>query len=506
MYSKIHQLKTEKLNKSQVARMLGINVKTVIKYWNIEPQEYAKQLRQSYHRSSQLDEYKTNILARLREYPDSSASQIDDWLKEAYPESSFRSRTVRRYVAKLRKDYDLPKVINNRQYEAVEELPPGQQLQVDFGETTAATTGGRKKKLYCMTTVLAHSRFKYAEWSDQTFTTARLTVILRRAFEYIGGIPQELVFDQDKLIAVSENHGDILFTEEFERFKQSLHFKVYLCRKGDPESKGKIEAVVKYVKNNFAKHRLFTSLKDWNQAQLDWLVRTGNQKEHGTTKKVPATVHALEKQHLRPIPSVKLPEDIVTATVRKDNTILYKGNRYSLPLGTYQPGKKVAIAIMQDKLQLFDNQTNILIAEHVIAHGRGLLIKSSNHRRDNTLLINQLQEQTLALLQNTKVAQQFLTAIRKEKSRYARDQFQLLQLVANSHEPEIIEQAIAECLRLRFISAVSCRDMAEYLSSATRAKEQNPVIDETFPNKSVPSIKAEHRKVTAYTSLYGGMA
>ena len=111
-------------------------------------------------------------------------------------------------------------------------------------------------------------------------------------------MPKELVFDQDKLVIVSENHGDILYTQEFESFKQALRFKVYLCRKNDPESKGKVEAVVKYVKNNFAKHRLFTNITEWNQSQLEWLKRTGNQKEHGTTKKVPAEVLLIENRTL----------------------------------------------------------------------------------------------------------------------------------------------------------------------------------------------------------------
>jgi len=319
-------------------------------------------------------------------------------------------------------------------------------------------------------------------------------------------MPQELVFDQDKLVAVSENHGDIVFTEEFERFKQALHLKIYLCRKSDPESKGKIEAVVKYVKNNFAKHRLFTGIRDWNQAQIDWLERTGNQKEHGTTKKVPAKVHALEKQHLQPIPSIKLPEDILSAIVRKDNTILYKGNRYSLPLGTYEPSKTVKITIQENKLEIFDNQTDTLLAEHTITSGRGLLIKNNNHRRDNTVVINQLQSKTLETLSNTANAKQFLAAIRKAKSRYARDQFQILTTVAKHYSPEIVEKAIVECLRLKFISAVACRDMAEYIALSSKSCQSQTQPEEgSLPNGNVPVIQAEHRNVTAYTSLYGGM-
>ena len=64
---------------------------------------------------------------------------------------------------------------------------------------------------------------------------------------------KEIVYDQDKILAVSENSGDIIYTEIFQSFSNEMKFSIYLCRKSDPESKGKIEAVVKYAKNNFAK-------------------------------------------------------------------------------------------------------------------------------------------------------------------------------------------------------------------------------------------------------------
>jgi transposase len=507
MYSEIQQLKSEGLNKSQTARRLRLDIKTIIKYWDIDTQEFAEMSQKSWRRSSKLDKYQAQILARLKEYPDLSAAQIQDWLKELYPLSCFRERTVRRYVAALRKAHGLQKCIAYRQCEAVDELPPGQQMQVDFGEIIVPASGGHKRKVYCMATVLAHSRFKYAEWSDQPFTTPRLTAMLQRCFEYIGGMPQELVFDQDKLVAVSENHGDILYTEEFERLKQALRFKVYLCRKSDPESKGKVEAAVKYVKYNFAKHRLFTTLQDWNKAQLDWLERTGNAKEHGTTKKVPAKVHALEKQHLQPIPLIKLPEDILSATVRKDNTILYKGNRYSLPPGTYQPGRKIRLDLQEETLSLFDSQTDLPLAQHHLSQGRGLLIKSSNHRRDNTVVIDKLQEITMGKLGQTASAEQFLTSIRKEKRRYARDQFQLLASVAETYSAEIVQKAMNECLHLKLISAVSCRDIAQFLFQTSSTPLPGQLIKSSLPSNSItPMIQTEHRQLAAYSNLYGGIS
>ncbi|MCF3945064.1 IS21 family transposase, partial [Oceanobacillus sp. APA_J-2(6-2)] len=78
-------------------------------------------------------------------------------------------------------------------------------------------------------------------------------------------------------------------------------FKIYLCRKSDPESKGKVEQLIKFVKNNFANHRIFQDLESWQDSNLRWLKRTGNYKINHNTKKRPFEAHALEKQHLQKV-------------------------------------------------------------------------------------------------------------------------------------------------------------------------------------------------------------
>lgn len=503
MYSKIHELKAQKMKKSQVARELSLDPKTVSRFWNMTPEEFLAFRNKT--RQQKLDKYETVIVNRLREFPDLSAAQIMDWLIEIYEDKSLKERTVRRYVAWVRKKHQIPKPTTTRQYEAVEELPPGFQLQVDFGQTAVRKIGSSQATItvYCMGAVLSHSRHKYAQWSDKPLTTPRLVMMLKRCFEFYGGVPKELVFDQDKLVAVSENYGDIIFTAEFERFKQAMGFSVRLCRKGDPESKGKVEAVVKYLKNNFAKHRLYTSLADWNQAQLDWLERTGNAKEHGTTKKVPAQVFLLEKQYLRPVPNTKISEDILTVTVRKDNTILYKSNRYSVPLGTYQPGRKLAIEETADILKVIDPETGEILAEHTICRERGKLIKNRHHSRDLTAKVDELFEQVLAKLGNSLDAKKFLTAIRYEKRRYARDQFKLIEQLSDRYPADILAQAIAYCLKYQLYSAVDCRDAAQYFAAQDRAWSEVAATTHTVLPKRL-SLQTEQHNLNAYVRLYGG--
>jgi len=414
MYNEIYQLKNMGLNKSQVARQLGINVKTVSKYWDVDAEGFSEQLKQSNSRSQKLDKYHDVILGWLRQFPDISSAQVMDWLKEHYKFINCRGRTVRRYVSRLREKHNIQKKEASRQYQAVADPPMGRQMQIDFGEITVRKSTGGYIKIYGMGVVLSHSRYKYAEWSDKPLTTAAFIQMLGRCFDYIGGVPEELVFDQDKIIAVSENHGDIIYTFEFEKFKQAMGFNVWLCRKADPESKGKVEAVVKYMKRNFAVNRLFIDLKTWNQCCEDWLERTANIKRHGTTKKIPAEVFLLEKQHLKPVPFTNnIPKDIVTRAVRKDNTILYKSNRYSVPVGTYKPGLELELILKDDCIILYHLFTDQIVAKHKISPGKGVLIQNNNHLRDNSKKIDELYETTLKNLGGSNNTANFLKAIRQ---------------------------------------------------------------------------------------------
>ena len=98
-------------------------------------------------------------------------------------------------------------------------------------------------------------------------------------------MPVEIVYDQDRVLAVSENSGDIIYTEGFQNYIDTMKYKVRLCRGFDPQSKGKVGAVVKYAKYNFAINRIFTDIDSFNEASFKWLDRTGNGKKHEITKK-----------------------------------------------------------------------------------------------------------------------------------------------------------------------------------------------------------------------------
>lgn len=117
---------------------------------------------------------------------------------------------------------------------------------------------------------------------------------------------------------------------------------------------------------------------------MEWLQRSGNGNIHNTTKKRPIEVFTLEKSHLRPIshPLSMNAVDVtsITRAVRKDNTVRYLGNRYSVPLGTYRhPGTLVYVAVTEDnRLLLRDQPDGTILADHPIHTGSGKLIHHSS--------------------------------------------------------------------------------------------------------------------------------
>src|SRR5699024_6957677 len=237
----VHQLKKEGFRIAAISRKCDITRNTVYSYLEKDFDEAYEWVNTLRTRKRKLDPYQDHILGWLKEHPDLSASQISDWLEERCSFTDVGDSTVRTYVRELREKHHIPKTFTFRRYEALEELPKGQQLQVDFGEIKVPTFEGKWKKLYVVAFVLSHSRYKYSEWQDRPFTTHDVLRSHENAFEYYDGMPEEIVYDQDKLMTVSENGGDIIYTEAFQSYKQQRGFSVYLCRAADPESKGKVE-------------------------------------------------------------------------------------------------------------------------------------------------------------------------------------------------------------------------------------------------------------------------
>lgn len=506
----IYQLKQQGFKIRRIAKKLGISRTTVYKYLEKSPSEMSEWMASSQTRTKKLDPYEMLIHTWLSEHPDLSGAQIYDWLKERYKEElEVGESTVRRYVRELREKYSIPKTEEKRVYEAIPDPPMGQQAQVDFGQTTQKTSDGKEVKMYFISFVLSHSRYKYVEWLDKPFTTNDVIRTHENAFQFYGGIPNEIVYDQDSLMIVSENAGDLILTEKFQAYREERKLTLFVCRKADPESKGRIENVVGFVKKNFAKHRIFQNIEHWNEQCFLWLQRTGNGKVHNTTKKRPVEVFALEKQHLRPVTTKLVISNVdssITRTVRKDNTIVYKSNRYSVPLGTYQKCKEVYIEVEDDHLIVREQSDYAIIANHKISHEKGVLVQDRQHTRDRSIGIGTYITSLADRFENKEMAFDFLEELHKRYPRYIRDQLQMISKSFETFGMDIMNRTLLECVHRKIFSANQFNDMAQYLErqQESNKKDTSPVKRLKEVDTSVIYTKPQTRDVGDYLKLLEG--
>ncbi|MGG0511387.1 IS21 family transposase [Priestia megaterium] len=511
MYMEIQQLIKKGFSKSKVAEKLGVSRSTVYRNLKRSPSEMAEWVESLQTRKKKLDPYKELILTWLREHPDLSAAQVQDWLMERYKELEIGESTVRAYVRELRDEYKIAKETSPRDYEAIPDLPMGKQIQVDFGHTKQKTSNNKEVKLNFIAFVLSNSRYKYKEWLDRPFTTQDVIQAHENAFEWFNGIPEELVYDQDSLIVVSENGGDLILTREFQQYRETRSLTLRVCRKADPESKGKIENVVGFIKHNFAKYRVFQDIDSWNEQGWEWLHRTGNYKVHNTTKKRPVEVFSLEKQHLRPatgnINFLNNYENSITRSVHKDNTIRYLSNRYSLPLGTFHKHETVSIKETEDRhLLIYHSETGEFLAKHQIPIGRGLLIKDRKHTRDRTKGIDAFIDTVANRFGKTEMAYDYLDKLREKYPRYIRDQLQIVIRETEQNNDQIVTAALHECIKRNLYSATDFSDIVQYLKRQRRVHETtNDSAESVAPLNSISGwimeTEAQKRNVDAYTVL-----
>ena len=265
-----------------IARELGISRNTVRKYLRMDEAAIGEeQERRTRHK--QLDDYRDYIVTLLEQFTNLSAVKVLRKLKERHRELGVSDRSARRYIKAIKETVSLRQ---RRYYEPVESLP-GVQCQVDGGELRGVLLGGEAATVHFVVFVLSYSRLMYAGLSPRPIDTATFIRLHDAAFRYFGGRPEECVYDQTKLVVLHEQYRELELNQAFAAYATAAGFRIHACEGYDPESKGKVEAGVKYVKGNALAGEVFD---DWDHLEAhvrQWLDEVANIRRHGTTGEAP---------------------------------------------------------------------------------------------------------------------------------------------------------------------------------------------------------------------------
>lgn len=491
MYQEIHRLSRLGFSAPKIARYLVLDTRTVKKILAMTDQDYEKSLLKAEQRTKTLTPYESFVHDKLKLYADTSAAQMHDWLKESHPElPSVSQRSVYNFVMFVRQKYNIPFESITRDFFPVKELPYGDQAQVDFGEYNMRQANDSRKKVRFFAMVLSRSRMKYICFSDVPYTAKTVCEAHEKAFAFFGGVPRTLVYDQDRTMLVDENIGDLILTATFKQYNRSRKFNLHFCRKSDPQSKGKIENVIQYVKKNFLYNRPYSDLETLNSQAGAWLSRTANRNIHNYTKKSPESEFIIEKPMLEPYTPLTIEiKEIKMYHVRKTNTINYKSNFYSLPMGTYKgPGTKVKLKQINNLIEIRDLKDE-LICSHELSTLIGQTISNTHHRRDNSKSLELLLAALSARFSLKDVATLYLQAIKALYPRYSRDHWQAIDKAITKSEADqnMVDSALDFCVSNEIFNGYNFEDVLMVLCSQSKPiKAIKPIalLDKTNLDKA----------------------
>ena len=502
MYKQVQAFKRQGHSKKEIAAVLGMDPKTVAKYYSMEEGDFRSYRQQHMFRDKRMEAYEKDILEvyRMNEWKRLNMASVYDYLEERYGELPTNEQTLRNYIHYLIQTDKLQLEERLRRYTKVPELPFGQQMQLDFGQYRCRSG----LKLYIFAAVLSASRYKYVIFQDHPFKTTEVIDHLLSCFSYFGGVPEELVIDQDRLLVVSENAGDIILTDDFCYFIEEQELRMYVCRKDDPETKGKVENVIKYVKCNFLGTRDFKSVEGANTSVSKWLKRRANGKISQATKQIPAILIENEREHLRPVRNSIFRKGSLIGreerNVNEKDFISVNACGYQLP-SKYR-NKTVEIYVTKHKLFVFDIYTGKEIVGYDFSPIPGQMITKREFRRENEKTLQELKDHVVNMFEGENWRR--FTALNFQTfPRYIRDQCVEAKRYFEARYIDIfvLERALKYCLENNTPSFADLNDTYAYFKREhERGDQELPAVSSDYRGGHEPlSVRA--RDISVYKEI-----
>lgn len=342
------------INKSQIARELGIDRRTVDKY--INGFQKAKKRR----KPSKLDKYYEVIQQLLSDQNsqvfyykrilwqylvdnhglvDCSYSNFCHYINSQEEFASYFKRKKPSHANKPVLRF---------------ETPMGEQAQLDWKENIPFTLkSGETININILVLLLSYSRFRVYRLSISK-TQDVLFSLLNDALETLGGVPKEIVTDNMKTVMdyARTSHSDGKVNAFFEQFAKDYGFRTRPCMAGRPQTKAKVESPMKLLDEI----RAYNGLLDYTE--LCELVGRINNRANSQvcqgTGRIPILYFEKEKASLSPLPAKEIRKhyriDTYYCKVNSSSMVTYQGSQYSVP--PEYLGEKM-------KLQVYDNYIHI---------------------------------------------------------------------------------------------------------------------------------------------------
>jgi transposase len=376
---------------------------------------------------------------------------------------------------------------------------PGEVLAIDWGTEVVA---GRRVHVFWAG--LAWSRFRCVRFAadEQQATTLGM---LAECFEVLGGVPKVVLADRMACLKGGVVANVVVPAPDYVRFATHYRFRPDFCHAADPESKGIVENLVGYAKEDLL---VPLELDDdpWADGLAGLNTRAGtwcaevNARVHSEIHAVPEQRLATERGLLGELPSLRLevgPKPL-TRRVDKLSCIRFGSARYSVPNRLIGTTVTVLVDERDRLLRVIEPVTGELHAEHaLVAPGEVSIVDAHYDRPRPDTPRRAARAQTPAerdFLALGPVAEQFLVgAATAGVTKLGREISEILTLGA-AHGTEALLTALERAVTFGRWRAADVRSILATNSHAPRPTPAGPAFESgvvlTLPSVPTRSLDA----------------
>jgi len=326
LYARVrHAVQIEGLSRREVARRFGIDPRTVAKMmvFSVPP---------GYRRSKpparpKLDPF-IGVIDRILEEDKSRPAKQRHTSKRIFE----RLRDEHGYAGGLTivKDYVHERRLRQREVFVPLGHPAG-HAQVDFGEAIGII-GGVERKIHLFAFDLPYSDacfvVAYPAETSEAFCDGHV-----RAFSFLGGVPQSILYDNTKLaVARILGDGKRQRTRVFSELQSHYLFEDRFGRPGKGNDKGKVEGLVGYARRNFlVPIPVFDSFEALNAYLLDCCRRRMGDRLRGHHETIGERLESDLAALRQPLPPPYDACEKLGTSVSSLSLVRYRRNDYSVP-------------------------------------------------------------------------------------------------------------------------------------------------------------------------------
>src|SRR5262249_53083282 len=157
---------------------------------------------------------------------------------------------------------------------------------------------------------------------------------LVHALEFFGASPRAVIVDNLKAAVINGSGRAACFHPEFLALCGYYGMQPIACERRDTESKGTVEASVRYVKRNALAGRddELVCFEDYVALAPRWRDEIANRRMHETSRQRPLDRFQHERPLLRRLPAISFDTaEVVPAVVSPHARVEFDCNRYSVP-------------------------------------------------------------------------------------------------------------------------------------------------------------------------------